>query len=115
MFMVIIRIKVRQILFQHIRRYFSLLLGQHQHFVAAEFDGAGFVGADMAGLGRNYPLIIAEHGRDDHGICLGTAHQKLHISSFAAACSSDLILCPAAVFVKAVARQRLHVCTDKTV
>ena len=50
------------------------MLGQFQHFVTGEFNGAGFMHAYVSGAGRNNALIGRQHGIDNDLVGLGSAY-----------------------------------------
>ena len=60
-----------------------------KYLVPRVLHGTGFVHADVAGLGRDHPLIIPQHGRDDRGIGLRTAHKEKDLSVGRAADGPD--------------------------
>ena len=59
---------------------FSVQLRQRNDFVAAGFDRACLVCADMAGLGGNYALIRAKDGPYHSGVGLRSADKKIDVS-----------------------------------
>lgn len=86
--------------------------GQGEHFVAGGFDGAGFVGGDVAGFGSDNALVRPQDMGDYSGIGLRAAHQKMHISCLAANGRADFGAGRLAVGIKAVARGLLKIAVN---
>ena len=58
---------------------FSVQLRQRNDFVAAGFDRASLVCADMTGLCGNYTLVGAKNGFDHSGVGLCAADKKIDV------------------------------------
>ena len=67
------------IIVHRLRPDLPLGIGQGQDLVARGFDGPGLVDVDMAGSGRQHPLIGPEGRGDDGLVGLGPAHQELDV------------------------------------
>ena len=65
--------------FQFARVHLSVMLGEGQDLVAAEFDGPGLVHSDVAGLNGNYALVTTQHGIDDGAVGLRASHKEEHV------------------------------------
>lgn len=52
--------------------------------MAGVFDGSGFMDGDVAGLGCDDSLVVAEHGGDHGGVGLGAAGQQEDLGARAA-------------------------------
>ena len=55
-------------------------MGQRQDFMAAKFNGTGFVDADVPRIRRNDSLIGGKHCINDGGIGLRSADEKMYFT-----------------------------------
>ena len=83
--------------------HLALVGRQRDDLVAGVLDGTGLVGGNMAGGCSQHALPALQHGRNDDGVGLGAAGDKVHICIRAAAGSADLCLGAGAVGIGAVA------------
>ena len=64
--------------------------GKGDDLVAAAFDGAGLVHADMSAFSGNDALPGLQHGGENQGICLRAADKKENVGPGGAAGGTDL-------------------------
>ena len=83
--------------------------GQGDDLVAREFDGAGLVVADVAGLRGDHAAVGRQHGVDDDGVRLRAADHEENVGAGTVTGRADLFLCALAVFVAAVAGELLQI------
>ena len=87
----------------------SVLIGQHQYFMAGGLDGAGLMAIDMSGICTEHALIGPQHRGDDGGVGLRTAHQEMHICRRGAAGHFHQFSGPITMGVQAVSRCLFHI------
>ena len=80
----------------------AVILGNAQHLMAAVLDRAGLMEGNVAGGRGDDPLVGRKQVFDDHGVGLGTAHQKVNFCVRAVASGANLLLGGGAVFICAV-------------
>ena len=88
--------------------------GQGDDLVAREFDGAGLVVADVAGLRGDHAAVGRQHGVDDDGVRLRAADHEENVGAGTVTGRADLFLCALAVFVAAVAGELSKECIAVT-
>ena len=86
-----------------VRGDLSVMVGKGQHFMAAKFDGPGFMRTDMSGFRCDDTLIRPEKGVDHGGVCLGSADEKEDIGVRRITRLTDFCLCGFRVFIKPIA------------
>ena len=92
-----------------LRGDFSVHLGERQHLVTAEFDGAGFMGADVAGLRCHHALPGTEDRVDHDSVGLCTSHKKEHVRLRRTAGFADPVSRRFGKFIQAVSDGTHHV------
>ncbi len=106
---VAVRIEGLAELVQFGRVHFAVVLGNREHLVPGELDGAGLVHVRMAGGDRDHACIRRGDGVDDDLVGLRAADEEPHIRVRLAAGLADLGLGLIAQFVGPVARIQMVV------
>ena len=93
--------------------HLPVMLGEGQYLMSGVLDGTRLMDGDMAGLHRDGALIVCEHGGDDGGVGLRTAHEEVHLALRAVAGLQDFPLSALGIRVVAVAVQLLEIGLDE--
>ncbi len=109
MLVVAVRIERGAVFVEFIRVDFAVMVGEREHLVPGEFDGARLVHVHMAGGDRHHARIRRGDGVDDDLVGLRAADEEPHIRVRLAAGLADLGLGLIAQFVGAVARIQMVV------